>query len=31
MVQNGMKAEDAATQALNQCKEIYAKYPIQKS
>jgi multiple sugar transport system substrate-binding protein len=31
MVQNGMKAEDAATQALKQCKEIYAKYPIQKS
>ena len=30
MVQNGMKAEDAAAQALKQCKDIYAKYPIQK-
>ena len=31
MVQNGVKAEDAAAQALKQCKEIFAKYPIQKS
>jgi len=31
MVQNGMKAEDAAAQALSQAKEIFAKYPIQNS
>jgi multiple sugar transport system substrate-binding protein len=31
MVHNGTKAEDAATQALNQAKEIFAKYPIKNS
>lgn len=28
---HGTKAEDAAAQALNQCKEIFAKYPIKNS
>jgi multiple sugar transport system substrate-binding protein len=31
MLRHGTKAEDAAAEALNQCKQIFAKYPIQKS
>jgi multiple sugar transport system substrate-binding protein len=31
MVTNGTKAEDAAAKALSQCKEIFARYPIQNS
>jgi len=31
MVNGSTKAEDAAAKALNQCKEIFAKYPIQNS
>jgi len=31
MVRNGTKAEDAAAKALNQCKEIFARYPIENS
>ena len=31
MVNGGTKAEDAAAKALNQCKEIFAKYPIQNN
>jgi multiple sugar transport system substrate-binding protein len=31
MVNGSVKAEDAAAKALNQCKEIFAKYPIEKA
>ena len=31
MMNSGTKAEDAAAKALNQCKEIFAKYPIENS
>ena len=31
MVNGSTKAEDAAAKALNKCKEIFAKYPIQNS
>ena len=31
MLTDGMKAEEAAAQALNQTNEIFAKYPIQNS